>query len=127
MNKTKGIAIRVPVELLDQIEQHDLPRNELVNQAITAFFSHQPMNQSQNKADTIEDNSNAVYDEVYSVLYNTEIQPLRKQMEQQQKLIDVLQEEVIEYKSDKRFLQDQILRLQNEKSTGFSIFKKKRR
>ncbi len=122
MSKTKGIAIRVPVSMLKQIKDHELPRNDLINQALTLFLNKEQTEKSEENEKIIPDE---LYEEAYNAIYNTEMVPLKQQCTQQQKLIEVLQEDKKEYSADKQFLKDQILRLQENKKSRFSIFKKK--
>ena len=125
MSKTKGIAIRVPVRILQQIENHELSRNELVNEAIVEYFNKdQSEKKEESTADLISDD---VYDEAFSAIYNTEVVPLQKQLEQQEKLISVLQDDIRECREDKRFLKDQILSLQQNATSRFSLFKRKKK
>jgi hypothetical protein len=121
MSKTKGIAIRVPVSMLQQIEDHQLSRNELVNQALNLFFNTDETKKTGEDETIIPDE---LYEEAYNAIYNTELVPLQQHCAQQQKLIEVLQDEVTEFKADKRFLKDQITRLQEQKKSRFSFFKK---
>jgi hypothetical protein len=66
MGQTKGIAIRIDNELLKEIENHNLGRNELVTQAIESYLNnsaHQTKSSSKKKGKSsstwseIEENS----------------------------------------------------------------------
>lgn len=117
---TKGIAIRVSNEMYEKLEHHDLNRNDLVNKALDAYF------ENDQRIESIEDDRipDEVYSEVYNTLYNAEVAPLLKQLASQQRLTTVLSDEVEEYKEDKRFLKDQILRLQDDSKKKRSWLKR---
>jgi hypothetical protein len=116
---TKGIAIRVSNEMYEKLEKNDLDRNDLVNEALHTYFEKDQLIES------IEDDRipDEVYTTVYNTLYNSEVAPLLKQLASQQQLTTVLSDEIKEYKEDKRFLKDQIIRLQENTKKKRSLFK----
>jgi hypothetical protein len=120
---TKGIAIRVSNEIFKELENQDLDRNELINEALRTYFEKNQLIES------IEDDRipDEVYIEVYNTLYNSEVAPLLKQLASQQRLTTVLSDEIKEYKEDKQFLKNQILRLQENSSSKRSLFKKRKK
>lgn len=110
--ETKGIAVRVDKELFDKIENHSLPRNELIQKAVKKFLEE-------------DDISEEVYNQVYSTLYQTEIRPLKQQIEHQNFIIQILEKQIEEYRADKEFLKQQIMEL-CKKRGFFSRFRKKK-
>ena len=113
--ETKGIAIRVDRDLFERIENHELPRNELIQRAVRRYLEEED-------DDVIPED---VYNEVYSTLYNIEVQPLKKQIEHQKIVIQLLQKQIEEYKADKEFLKQQLAELTKKKHRWF--FKRRRR
>ncbi len=115
--ETKGIAVRVDKELFDKIENHSLPRNELIQRAVKKFLEED---------DEIEDDiPEEVYNQVYSTLYQTEIRPLKQQIEHQNFIIQILERQIEEYKADKEFLKQQIIELCKKRSF-LSRFRRKK-
>lgn len=158
MGQTKGIAIRIDSDLLSEIEDHKLSRNELVTKALESFLhstkkttktnpepkiksawseieeesdklnnistlptqlEHQ---QEKITTETITDN---LYHEIYSTLYNTEISPLKKQIELKDDLINTLRHQNKIMHEDKRFLHDLINKMEEQIPTKRSWFRKK--
>ena len=120
---TKGIAIRVSDEIYEKLEDQDLDRNEVVSKALNDYFDNDQTIES------IEDDRipDEVYMEVYNTLYNGEVAPLLKQLASQQRLTTVLSDEITEYKKDKQFLKDQILRLQVQSPSKHSFLGRRKK
>jgi len=111
----KGIAIRLNEDLLKEIEDQETPRNDLITAAIESYLSKE-----NGSAQTLETISDAVYNELYSTVYTTELVPLRQRLLYQEEIINVLREEVKEFKEDKTFLQDYIIKSMEKKKRFFS-------
>jgi len=125
MSTKKGIAIQVETKLLKKIDDLEVPRNDLIHQALESFLTK---NQKKDTAfvkieakDTSEQTSEDLYNEIYSTLYNTEIIPLKNQLRLQRELIETLQYEIEEYRNDKTFLKHQIQLLFEKNSCYNSI------
>jgi len=112
MNNTKGIAIRLDQEIYKKIEKHELSRNKLIQKAVTQFLE----NGSTNKSDLEKDIPDEIYDEIYNTLYNAEMAPLKQKVEHQKEMIILLKEQLNESRSDKQFLQNEILHVQSEQT-----------
>jgi hypothetical protein len=113
--KTKGIAVRITSELYEKIKQQDISRNELIIKALTKYFN--------NGFEKHDDIPTEVYEEIYSTLHNTEITPLKKQLNHAEKTITLLQSQNIELKKDKQFLMNHCTNLietfQSQKKPSF--------
>ena len=164
MGKTKGIAIRIDNDLLKEIENHNLGRNELVTQAIKSYLDNsapqtKPSSKKKEKSSStwseIEENSEKLktiskqskktpspkttqpqktttesltddlYNEVYSTIYNTEVIPLKKQLQLKDDLINTLQQQNNTMQEDKKFLFDHINHLEERIPKKHSWFQKK--
>ncbi len=161
MGKTKGIAIRIDNDLLKEIENHNLGRNELVTQAIKSYLDNsapktKPSSKNKEKSSStwseIEENSEKlkniskktpspkttqpqktttesltddIYNEVYSTIYNTEVTPLKKQLQLKDDLINTLQQQNNTMQEDKKFLFDHINHLEERIPKKHSWFQKK--
>lgn len=154
MGQTKGIAIRIDNDLLNEIKNHNLSRNELVTKAIESYLAsstkttkkkkskkkqhsafskieennndhheqtNQPIKQEQISTETITDN---LYHEIYSTIYNTEVSPLKKQIQLKNDLITTLQQQNTIMQEDKRNLFDHIKKLEERIPKKHSFFKK---
>ena len=131
MGAKKGIAIQVETKLLKKIDDLEVPRNDLIHQALESFLTK---NQKKDTAfvkieakDISEQTSEDLYNEIYSTLYNTEITPLKDQLRLQRELIETLQYEIEEYRNDKTFLKHQIRLLFEQPPKKLSRFNKKQR
>ena len=113
--KMKGIAIRIQEDLLKQIEEQDTPRNDLITSAIETYLSKE--NGSSQVLETLSDD---VYNELYSTMYTTELVPLRQRLAYQEEIITVLRDEIKEFKEDKTFLQEYIIKSMEKKKGFFS-------
>lgn len=161
MGKTKGIAIRIDNDLLKEIENHNLGRNELVTQAIESYLDNsapktKPSSKKKEKSSStwseIEENSEKLkniskktpppkttqpqktttesltddlYNEVYSTIYNTEVTPLKKQLQLKDDLINTLQQQNNAMQEDKKFLFDHINHLEERIPKKHSWLQKK--
>jgi len=106
MNDTKGIAIRLDKELYNKIERHEMPRNNLVQEAIVQFLDNNAKDDDLiNEDDGISDE---IYSEVYNTLYNSEMLPLKQKIQSQEKIINLLEKQLNEARGDKLFLQNQL-------------------
>ncbi len=113
MSNTKGIAIRLDQEIYKKIEKHELPRNDLIQKAVMNFLEDDSIT---NKSDLEENIPDEIYEEVYNTLYNAEVAPLKQKVEHQQEMITLLKEQLNESRSDKKFLQNEILHVQSEQT-----------
>ncbi|MBS3749782.1 MAG: hypothetical protein KGY67_08825 [Candidatus Thermoplasmatota archaeon] len=163
MGQTKGIAIRIDNELLKEIENHNLGRNDLVIQAIESYLHEsdsKTKSSSKKKEKTsstwseIEENSEKIkniskktpqpettqpqkttiesltddfYNEVYSIIYNTEVTPLKKQLELKDDLIHTLQQQNKSIQADKQFLFDHIKNLEERIPKKQRLFQKRKK
>jgi hypothetical protein len=106
MDNKKGIAIRVEQELIDKIENHEMNRNDLINEAINRFFEND-FKDNGFESDSIPDE---IYEDVYNTLYNSEVVPLKQDLNYKDEIIDLLKKQLNEIKDDKIFLQSQLER-----------------
>jgi len=113
MSNTKGIAIRLDQEIYKKIEKHELSRNKLIQKAVTQFLEE---DNTTNKSDLDENIPDEIYDEIYNTLYNAEMAPLKQKVEHQKEMITLLKEQLNESRSDKQFLQNEILHIQSEQT-----------
>ena len=131
MGTKKGIAIQVETKLLKKIDDLDVPRNDLIHNALETFLTkNQKKDTAFVKVETKETNeqpSEDLYNEIYSNLYNTEIIPLKDQIRLQRELIETLQYEIEEYRNDKTFLKQQIRLLFEQPPKKLSRFNRKQR
>ena len=104
MSETKGIAIRLDKELCDKIENHEMSRNSLVQEAIIQFLNNTKGSGLKDE-DSIPDD---IYGEVYNTLYNSEMLPLKQKIQYQEEMITLLKEQLNEVRKDKIFLQSQL-------------------
>ena len=95
---TKGIAIQITSDLHKLIQQQNIPGNQLITKALTQYFN--------NGFENEDDIPIEVYEEIYSTLHNTEITPLKKQLNHAQQTIKMLNSQNTELKQDKQFLMD---------------------
>ena len=142
MGQTKGIAIRVDYDLFTEIENHHLSRNDLITKALESYLhpnkkkeksksTDVPTSSTWSKIeeeaekintltietpkeepvskDTITDN---LYLEIYSTIYNTEVSPLKKQIELKEELIATLKQQNNIMQEDKKFLHEHIIHLE---------------
>ena len=100
--QNKGIAIRINEDLYNKIEKQNIPRNDLVTDALIQYFSS-PEGHQLEKQEIPSD----VYDEVYNTLYNSEIVPLKAKIKHQEEIVLMLQQSINSLKDDKKFLQEQ--------------------
>jgi hypothetical protein len=124
MGETKGIAIRLDKEIFNQIQNHKLPRNEIIQEAIVQYLKKE----GKSPINLQEDVSDDVYAEVYNILYNTEVVPLKEKNRYQEELIFILQSQLNEIKEDKDFLKQQVqflTRVVESKTTLFERVRKK--
>ena len=124
MGETKGIAIRLDKEIFNQIQNHKLPRNEIIQEAIVQYLKKE----GKSPINLQEDVSDDVYAEVYNILYNTEVVPLKEKNRYQEELIFILQSQLNEIKKDKDFLKQQVqflTRVVESKTTLFERVRKK--
>jgi hypothetical protein len=124
MGETKGIAIRLDKEIFNQIQNHKLPRNEIIQEAIVQYLKKE----GKSPINLQEDVSDDVYAEVYNILYNTEVFPLKEKNRYQEELIFILQSQLNEIKEDKDFLKQQVqflTRVVESKTTLFERVRKK--
>lgn len=124
MGETKGIAIRLDKEIFNQIQNHKLPRNEIIQEAIVQYLKKE----GKSPINLQDDISDDVYAEVYSTLYNTEVVPLKEKNRYQEELIFILQSQLNEIKKDKDFLKQQVqflTRVVESKTTLFERVRKK--
>jgi hypothetical protein len=118
---TKGIAIRITTDLYNKIKQHDNTRNDIINEALTKYFN--------NGFETNDDEIPIeIYEEIYGTLHNTEISPLKKQINHAQQTIEMLNTQNTELKKDKQFLMDHCDNLIEtfQKQKKHSFWKRKR-
>ena len=104
MSETKGIAIRLDKELFNEIEKHEMSRNNLVQEAVIQFLNN-PKDSDLKDEDSISDD---IYGEVYNTLYNSEMLPLKQKIQYQGETITLLKEQLTEVREDKLFLQSQL-------------------
>lgn len=142
MGQTKGIAIRVDHDLFTEIENHKLSRNDLITKALESYLhptkkkeKSQPMDTTTSSTwskieedaekintltteepkeepvstETITDN---LYLEIYSTIYNTDVSPLKKQIELKDELISTLKQQNKIMQDDKKFLHEHINHLE---------------
>lgn len=127
MGSQKGIAIQLQSDLLKKLNKQNLPRNDVISKALEMYFNKGSSSLKMEKGKklskpTVEN----LYNEIYSNLYNTQIIPLKKELTQQQEVIDILKEENREYRQDKSFLKEHIARLVDRSPKKRSRFAKKR-
>jgi hypothetical protein len=103
MSETKGIAIRLDKELFKKIESLNIPRNNLIQDAVSQYIYKKE--NTDIKEENIPDD---VYNEVYNTLYNTEMLPLKKKIKHQEEIILLLKEQLNGISKDKTFLQNQV-------------------
>ena len=115
--QTKGIAIRINEDLYNKIEKQNIPRNDLVTDALIQYFSS-PEGHQLEKQEIPSD----VYDEVYNTLYNNEIVPLKAKIKHQEEIVLMLQQSINSLLDDKKFLQNQCSNL----ISTYSYLKKER-
>ena len=104
MNETKGIAIKLDKEIYNKIENHEMPRNNLVQEAVIQFLNNKRDNGLKDE-DSISDD---IYGEVYNTLYNSEMLPLKQRIQYLEETITLLKEQLNEVRKDKLFLQSQL-------------------
>jgi len=104
MNETKGIAIKLDKEIYNKIENHEMPRNNLVQEAVIQFLNNKKDSGLKDE-DSISDE---IYSEVYNTLYNSEMLPLKQRIQYQEETITLLKEQLNEVREDKLFLQSQL-------------------
>ena len=104
MSDTKGIAIRLDKELYNKIENHEMSRNNLVQEAVIRFLNNTKGSGLKDE-DSISDD---IYGEVYNTLYNSEMLPLKQKIQYQEETITLLKEQLNEVREDKIFLQSQM-------------------
>ena len=104
MNETKGIAIKLDKEIYNKIENHEMPRNNLVQEAVIQFLNNKRDNGLKDE-DSISDD---IYGEVYNTLYNSEMLPLKQRIQFLEETITLLKEQLNEVRKDKLFLQSQL-------------------
>ena len=104
MSETKGIAIRLDKELYNKIENHEMSRNNLVQEAVIQFLNNTKGSDLKDE-DSISDD---IYGEVYNTLYNSEMLPLKQKIQYQEEIITLLKEQLNEVREDKIFLQSQM-------------------
>lgn len=73
--------------------------------------------------DTITDN---LYLEIYSTIYNTEVSPLKKQIQLKEELIDTLKQQNSIMQNDKKFLHEHITHLEQHIPKKHAWLKKKK-
>ena len=115
--QNKGIAIRINEDLYNKIEKQNIPRNDLVTDALIQYFSS-PEGHQLEKQEIPSD----VYDEVYNTLYNNEIVPLKAKIKHQEEIVLMLQQSINSLLDDKKFLQNQCSNL----ISTYSYLKKER-
>ena len=103
MSNIKGVAIRLNNDLYKKIEEYEMPRNKLIEEAVKQFLTKSE--QDKEKEGDIPD---YIYSEIYNTLYNTEILPLKNKIQYQNELIDIFKNQIEEIKKDKIFLQNQL-------------------
>lgn len=161
MGQTKGIAIRIDSDLLDEIENQNINRNDLVTKAIESYLhksetkpkkskkktdkknspwakieeESEKLNQISNNQIKVQDTKDQLttetitsdlYNEIYSTIYNTEVIPLKKQIELKNDLIKALEQQNKINQEDKRFLYDHIKNLEQRIPIKRSWFNKKK-
>ena len=104
MNETKGIAIKLDKEIYNKIENHEMPRNNLVQEAVIQFLNNKKGSGLKDE-DSISDD---IYGEVYNTLYNSEMLPLKQRIQFLEETITLLKEQLNEVRKDKLFLQSQL-------------------
>jgi len=104
MSETKGIAIILDKEIYNKIENHEMSRNKLVQEAVIQFLNNTKGNGLKDE-DSISDD---IYGEVYNTLYNSEMLPLKQRIQYQEETITLLKEQLNEVRKDKIFLQSQL-------------------
>ena len=104
MNETKGIAIKLDKEIYNKIENHEMPRNNLVQEAVIQFLNNKKGSGLKDE-DSISDD---IYGEVYNTLYNSEMLPLKQRIQYLEETITLLKEQLNEVRQDKLFLQSQL-------------------
>ena len=104
MNETKGIAIKLDKEIYNKIENHEMPRNNLVQEAVIQFLNNKKGIGLKDE-DSISDD---IYGEVYNTLYNSEMLPLKQRIQYLEETITLLKEQLNEVRKDKLFLQSQL-------------------
>ena len=104
MNETKGIAIKLDKEIYNKIKNHEMPRNNLVQEAVIQFLNNKKGSGLKDE-DSISDD---IYGEVYNTLYNSEMLPLKQRIQYQEETITLLKEQLNEVRKDKLFLQSQL-------------------
>jgi len=137
MSARKGIAIQLETQLLKKLDDKDMSRNDIIKKALETYFvkeedkkesafitvaEESPLNEIH-----LEDRTENLYNEIYSNLYNTEVIPLKKEIDLQRELIETLQYEIEEYRNDKEFLKHHIRLLFEQPPKKISRFNKKRR
>lgn len=123
-SEKKGIAIHIPSDLLEKIEQQNIPRNDVITEALVDYFGERPEKQQDPEEIPIE-----VYDEIYGTLHNLEITPLKRKLDQARKTINLLENQINDLQKDKEFLMrhcDELINtFQKQKRSLFSKTKKK--
>ena len=156
MGQTKGIAIRVDYDLFTEIENHKLSRNDLITKALESYLhptkkTSKPKSTNTEESSTwskIEEDAekintlttekpkkepvstetitNNLYLEIYSTIYNTEVSPLKKQIDLKNELINTLQQQNKIMQDDKKFLHEHIKNLEEHIPKKHAWLKKKK-
>jgi hypothetical protein len=154
--QTKGIAIRVDYNLFTEIENHELSRNDLITKALESYLhptkktsklkptktkessTWSKIEEDAKKINTLntekpkeepvstETITNNLYLEIYSTIYNTEVSPLKKQIELKNELITTLKQQNKIMQEDKNFLHEHITNLEQHIPKKHAWIKRKK-
>ncbi len=105
MADNKLIAVRFDKDLYNKIEQQNMNNSELIRKAVTQFLEGKDHISELGEDDAISDE---LYNNVYNSLYNQEVTPLKTEIRHLNDKMEVLQTNILDLKSDKLFLQNEI-------------------
>lgn len=105
MADNKLIAVRFDKELYNKVEQQNMNNSELIRKAVMQFLEGKH-DVAVSEKDTII--SDGLYNDVYNSLYNQEVTPLKNEIKYLKDKVQLLQTNLVDLKSDKLFLQNEI-------------------
>ena len=106
MVENKLVAVRFNMDLYNKIDMHQLGNSDLIRNAVIQFLDES----NESLPEETEDNniSDELYNEVYNCMYNTEISPLKQEINYLKDKIGGLEKTAYGLKEDKTFLQNQL-------------------
>ena len=106
MVENKLVAVRFNMDLYNEIDTHELGNSDLIRNAVIQFLDKS----NEISPEETEDIgiSDELYNEVYNSMYNTEISPLKQEINYLKDKIGGLETTSYDLKEDKIFLQNQL-------------------